>query len=357
MSRSIRFLGLAVLAWAGVRAISLGLVPGTGALAFDLPAGGAFRRPDLVPPLQPTLLPSIQPLGLASQPASAAPAPPAFGPIPIYVSVTTQAPRIQLPEVKYVIPDLTVPVRSQASAEPEVTGQLAEMEIGPVPPPRAIQQTPGVAELQASGSFDRLQLSSWAMMRQDRGDPRPVNAATLGGSQAGARLLWFIDPRLAASLRTSSPVNSQRGGEAALGVRYQPLLSVPVAVSVERRQAFGRLGGRSGFAAYLEGGVYDRTLPQGLKLDYYFQGGAIGPRHRLWFVDGSAAVSHPVWRNISAGVGIWGGAQPSLARLDAGPRISVRVGRRIQVHGDYRRKVVGNAEPGSGGVLTVAGDF
>jgi hypothetical protein len=195
------------------------------------------------------------------------------------------------------------------------------------------------------------------MMRQARADAGLATAAALGGSQAGARLLWFPTPQLAASLRTSSPVNSQRGGEAALGVRYQPLLSVPVALSAERRQAFGRLGGRSGFAAYLEGGVYDRSLPNGLKLDSYLQSGVIGPRHRTWFADGSATVSHPLWRNISAGIGIWGGAQPNLGRLDVGPRVSVRVGRSLRVHGDYRRKLAGNAEPGSGGVLTVAGDF
>ena len=36
MSQSIRFIGVALFAWAGVRAISLGLVPGTQALAFDI---------------------------------------------------------------------------------------------------------------------------------------------------------------------------------------------------------------------------------------------------------------------------------------------------------------------------------
>ena len=38
MSRSIRFLGFAVFTWAAVRAISLGIIPGTEALAFDAQA-------------------------------------------------------------------------------------------------------------------------------------------------------------------------------------------------------------------------------------------------------------------------------------------------------------------------------
>jgi len=78
---------------------------------------------------------------------------------------------------------------------------------------------------------------------------------------------------------------------------------------------------------------------------------------RDWFVDGQAAVARSVWRNFSAGLGLWGGAQPGLSRLDAGPRVSMRVGSRMRVHLDYRHKLVGNAQPGSGGVVTVAGDF
>ena len=46
MSNSIRFLGAAILAWAAVRAVSLGLIPGTQALAFD--ADGMRGRSDVV---------------------------------------------------------------------------------------------------------------------------------------------------------------------------------------------------------------------------------------------------------------------------------------------------------------------
>jgi hypothetical protein len=68
-------------------------------------------------------------------------------------------------------------------------------------------------------------------------------------------------------------------------------------------------------------------------------------------------VTRPVWRNFSGGVGMWGGAQPGLRRLDIGPRASMKVNGKVRVHLDYRQRLVGNAAPGSGGVVTIAGDF
>jgi hypothetical protein len=65
MSQSIRFLGVAVLAWAGVRAVSLGLVPGTEILAFDLPEKAEATT---LPAVQPTQLPPIPPMAANSPP-------------------------------------------------------------------------------------------------------------------------------------------------------------------------------------------------------------------------------------------------------------------------------------------------
>jgi len=44
-------------------------------------------------------------------------------------------------------------------------------------------------------------------------------------------------------------------------------------------------------------------------------------------------------------------------RVDAGPRVSMRVRGNMRVHLDWRQRVVGNAEPGSGPALTLAADF
>ena len=207
------------------------------------------------------------------------------------------------------------------------------------------------------GRLDRLSLSTWAMMRSKPAPPGLASGGQLGGSQAGARLLWRVTPNLAASVRTSAPIGSQRGGEAALGVRYQPFMSIPVAFTAERRQSLGKFGGRSAFAMFAEGGLYGRAMPWRSNLDAYFQTGIVGAKDRDWFVDGSAAVTRPVWRNLSAGFGVWGGAQPGLNRIDVGPRVSMLVRGKMRVHVDYRYKAFGNAEPGSGAVLTLAGDF
>jgi hypothetical protein len=196
------------------------------------------------------------------------------------------------------------------------------------------------------------------MLRATPGLPSLAGTGTLGGSQAGARLLYRFNPHLAASLRTSAPINSRRGGEAALGIRYQPFVSIPVAFTAERRKAFGQYGaGRDAFAAFVEGGLYGRPLPLNSSLDAWLQAGIVGAKSRDWFVDGQVAVTRPVWRNLSAGFGVWGGAQPGLSRLDAGPRLSLRVGSSMRVHADYRHKFLGSALPGSGGVITLAGDF
>ena len=370
MSNSIRFLGIAVIAWAAVRAISLGLVPGTQTLAFDVREARP-PQPQL-PPIQPTALPPIEPV------TSQYPAPPtgtygpqvayqpygsyppfgtAYASYPIHVPVPAAGSQSSPPQVIYVdrVPAEPREVHIYGAALPFADSDQPKLAAAvPVP---ARQTTPSFAESRLSGNFDRLQLSSWAMMRDQPGTQSLANGGTLGGSQAGARLLWRFNPHLAASLRTSAPINSQRGGEAALGVRYQPFTSWPVALTLERRHALGDAVGRNAFALFAEGGLYGRSMPWRSTLDAYLQGGLVDFNNSDWFVDGQAAVTRPVWRNLSAGFGVWGGAQPGLSRLDVGPRASLRVGTRMRLHLDYRLKLAGRAEPGSGGVVTIAGDF
>jgi hypothetical protein len=209
--------------------------------------------------------------------------------------------------------------------------------------------------------IDRLQLTSWALLRSQRtgiaGSRSLAPGGQLGASQAGARLVYSFTRQIAASARLSSPVGT-RGGEAAAGVRIQPLVHVPLWLTAERRQAIGRFGGgRSAFALLVEGGVYEQPLPWRFSLDSYFQGGLVSVKQRDLFFDGGLTVTRPLWHNFSGGFGVWGGAQPQLARLDVGPRITMRVRNNLKVHFDWRQKLVGNARPGSGPALTLAGDF
>jgi hypothetical protein len=219
----------------------------------------------------------------------------------------------------------------------------------------AQQSLPVVAQ---AARLDRLQLSAWALLRGRPGPSSLASSGTLGGSQAGARLIYNVSPMIAATLRSSSPVGGARGGELAAGIRVTPFRSIPVSLAAERRQAIGKLGGgRSAFALFAEGGVYHRPIAWGLELDDYAQAGVVGVRSRDLFADGGFTVTRPVFGRYGAGFGMWGGVQPGLYRVDAGPRVSMRVRDNMRVHLDYRYRVAGNAEPGSGPVVTLAGDF
>ena len=85
--------------------------------------------------------------------------------------------------------------------------------------------------------------------------------------------------------------------------------------------------------------------------------GAVGLRSRDLFADGAFAFTRPVWGRFSAGFGVWGGAQPGLYRVDAGPRISMRIRDNIYAHVDWRQRLVGNAAPASGPAVTLGADF
>ena len=228
---------------------------------------------------------------------------------------------------------------------------------GPVSRPVWVGQSVPVAD---PNKIDRFQASSWALLRQQSGAPGSRSLATggqLGASQAGARLIYNVDRRLAVAARFSSEIG-RRGGEVAAGVRVHPLVSIPVWVTAERRQAIGKYGGgRDAFAFFLEGGLYGRPLPWQFSLDTYLQGGMVGLKSRDLFIDGGLWVTRPVYRNFSAGFGVWGAAQPGLYRVDAGPRITMRVRKNVKLHLDWRQRIAGNARPGSGPAITLSGDF
>jgi len=113
-------------------------------------------------------------------------------------------------------------------------------------------------------------------------------------------------------------------------------------------------------ALHAPSGVYnvgaDPVLRREL-VDGYAQAGVVGLKSRDLFADGGFALTRPVYRNFSAGFGVWGGVQPGLYRVDAGPRVTMRVRRNVRVHLDWRQRLAGNALPASGPAVTLAGDF
>lgn len=368
MRPSVRFLVLAVVGWAGVRAASLGMLPGAGLFTIE-------RTEARTPAIAATQFPPIEPVATAVPPP--APYPPAdYGQYAQYAYYPQQPARPMLVPVYYPAPisspvpsrsphlDALMPTpRGSLYGAPPALDEMPMSRLAAISVPASIstpvQVTPDAPQLRPK--FDRLQLSSWALLRNQQtgvaGSRSLASGGQLGASQAGARLIYNFNRQFALAARFSSEVG-HRGGEFAAGVRVHPLVHVPVWVTAERRQRMGRFGGgRNDFAIFAEAGVYQQSLPWRLRLDSYLQGGVVGVKSRDLFIDGSLAITRPVYRNFSFGFGVWGGAQPGLSRVDAGPRVTMQVRRNVKVHADWRQKLAGNARPGSGPALTLAGDF
>jgi hypothetical protein len=202
----------------------------------------------------------------------------------------------------------------------------------------------------------RWTLSGWALLRRGSA-PQLAPGGTLGGSQIGARFTYRLNNRTSISARLYSPVNEPSGAEAALGVDWQPLQSMPVRLLAERRQKIGPEG-RSAFAVTAHGGVSQIRVAGPIRLDAYAQAGVVGLRSRDLFIDGLAALRLPIADDISVGAGAWGAAQPGAARLDFGPEATLRIpDTRLSVSASYRLRVAGDARPGSGPALTLSTDF
>jgi len=367
MRPSLRFLALAVVGWVGVRAAALGILPGAELFRIE-------RSEARTPQVTPTQFPPIEPVALAEpQPA---PYPPGayaqyaqyagYGQqparpimVPVYYAAPVSSPVARSPHLDALLP----PPRPASYGSNQPLDDMPMSRLASVSmPPRVsvpVQVVPDAQPLNAR--LDRLQLSSWALLRSQQtgiaGSRSLASGGQLGASQAGARLVYNLNRQLALSARVSSEVG-RRGGEVAAGIRLHPLVHIPVWLTAERRQRIGRFGGgRNDFAVFAEGGLYQQSLPWRLRLDSYLQGGVVGVKTRDLFIDGALAVTRPVYKNFSFGFGVWGGAQPGLSRLDAGPRVTMQVKRNLKVHADWRQKLAGNARPGSGPALTLSGDF
>ena len=368
MSAPVRFLALLVVGWGGVRAATLGFIPGfTVTYAKPVqPAAAAIVATQFppLPPVEPVLPEQWPALPLAAAYPAAPPQPermPAtyYAPYPYplpaaaYAAAIPPRPQWRLPSSKAVDgPEFYTPI------QPLEQWSLAGLASNALPERRSTPVPPVLAQGPAQRPLDRIQMSSWALLR---GAPAPgalASGGTLGGSQAGARLTYALNHWVAASLRTTSPIGGSRGAEVAGGIRVTPFRSIPVAITAERRQAISpHGGGRSDFALFAEGGLYRRPMPLNFTLDAYVQAGVVGLKSRDYFADGAFAFTRPVYGRFSAGFGIWGGVQPGLYRLDAGPRVSFRFRDNIHAHLDWRQRLVGNAQPASGPALTLAADF
>ncbi len=218
----------------------------------------------------------------------------------------------------------------------------------------------------------RRQLSSWSLgswlyLRDGSGNaPDAIGAASqLGGSQAGLRLAYGFGEtgRTRAYGRATIAVQRPEQREIAFGLAFAPLARLPVDIAIEQRVAAGREG-RSALAVMASGGVSEVALPAGFQLDAYAQAGVVGTRRRDGFADGAIVVDRRLGPDETAplrlGALAAGAVQPGAARVDVGPRLTLRlpqVGEGGRIALDWRQRIAGDARPESGLALTLAADF
>ncbi|WP_374595868.1 hypothetical protein [Sphingosinicella sp.] len=221
----------------------------------------------------------------------------------------------------------------------------------------------------------RWRMDAYSLVREGASglvSDRPL----LGGGQSGIRLSYAPDPlarhpvelfgRAAIAHDGLSPKG--RSAQAAIGAAWMPLGRGGPAVGVERLIALGREG-RDAWAIRVSGGAWhaaDAQLP--LDLSAYAEAGIVGANRRDGFAGAQAFALYPVatrkGTRIGIGGGVWGSVQDgetrTASRLELGPgaQLSQQIRKgTIELRGEYRFRIAGDAAPGSGPTLTVATRF
>lgn len=221
----------------------------------------------------------------------------------------------------------------------------------------------------------RRTADGWVYVRGGASTNGPVGGtvasyAGYGGSQAGAVLRYALgrskhDPT--AFLRMSGSLGSGMGSyrETAAGISVRPLPSFPVSVMAELRSQQSAAGLTLRPAATVVTHIAPQKLPNEFQAELYGQAGYVAGKGATAFYDGQAVVDRPMGvvgksGSLRAGAAVWAGGQAGASRVDLGPTASARLpaGRAtVRVSVDWRFRVAGNAQPGSGLAATVAAGF
>ena len=187
-----------------------------------------------------------------------------------------------------------------------------------------------------------------------------ASAALLGGGQSGGSLAFTPRPGakrpLSLVVRGAVAHSDLGSAQAALGLRWR--VASGLSLSAERLFAAGP-GAIDGWTVRLAGGGQGHA--HGLDWSAYGEAGIAGGTA---FADGQAFLGAPLRRGaltLTPGVSAWGAAQADNAlidRLDAGPSVRLRHDRLpLSLSADWRFRLAGNAEPGSGPALTLYASF
>lgn len=329
--RPIRFVATVAIGWATMRVMLLW--PEGATLPEAIEAANPLRPAEAAPARR-----------IAEVAASTAPAPPAM-------VRTGTAPAARLPAT----PTPPPPMAGYAmlnllsfGTEQDVTERAEALPRIPAPP----------AMLPDRATPDRWEASAWLVTRRGTG----VGGTMLGGDQAGLRIARRLDRRgrVAFYGRATTPL-AGTGRELALGIEWRPWRA-PMRFLAEQRIALD--GGRSGPAVAVVGGFSGIDLPFAFELEGYAQGGAVKRARVEPFADGALRITRPAVAvgdaQLALGAGAWGAAQRDAARIDIGPTAVTTLpisGQAVRIALDWRERVAGNAQPGSGPALTLGADF
>lgn len=275
----------------------------------------------------------------------------------------------------------TLPEPSPAPVAPRPNPMLAGghqmlflAALSQVPMPDAVmaaQRLPAQpAARSAARPAARWSGDGWLMLRRGGGVPAlAAIGGSYGASQAGMVLRYRIDRtspnRPSLYLRASAALDGSREQEAALGLSARPLARLPLLAMAEGRVTRTPTGTRLRPAAALVTELPTAALPLGLRAEAYGQAGWVGGAGATAFVDGQLRLEKPLLRlagaDLSAGGGVWGGAQKGASRLDAGPSARLTLhptqASTLRVAADWRFRVAGKAAPQSGPAITLSAGF
>ncbi|MBA4048525.1 MAG: hypothetical protein C0476_08295, partial [Sphingomonas sp.] len=336
--RPLRFLGVVLGGWAALRIVALWPV---------VPLAGDGARAITTSALVPRWTPMAEELLLTS-PRSR------LRPVILGQPLTRWAkPRGEPPRRVVAVPQR----RERAGADPErlALAILALVRVGPVQhvaaaSPREVAAAPALLGVPAeTRGASRWSGSGWLVARGGLGLSDSPFAGQLGGSQAGLRLAYALDPGRSVRVvgRAATPLSGP-GREAAVGVEWQPG-RVPVRIIAEQR--VGIDPGTGGPALGAIAGVGPGAIGD-FRLEAYGQVGVIARRGAIGYADGSVRVDRVIARHhgatLSAGGALWGAAQPGAERLDAGPVLAFSVPvakQQVRLSLEWRARIGGRAAP------------
>jgi hypothetical protein len=216
---------------------------------------------------------------------------------------------------------------------------------------------------------ERWSLDAWAFVRGGGGRVQGgVISPVYGASQGGAVLRYRLAPssphRPAAYLRATMAPGGAAEREVALGVAARPVAALPFAAQAEVR--YYRAPGIGEFrpAVLIVSEFAPLALPGQIAVEAYAQAGYVGGRLATPFADGQARLTREVadigQARLRLGGGAWGGAQRGAERVDIGPTATIDIpiaqgSARLAL--DYRWRLAGDAQPGSGLALTLSTGF